>query len=178
MPSRLRRAVLQASIAVPSSLLFVIPAYAVLGGSPMQTPSGATASTVSPAEARAAAQSSSQSSSTGQTTSSTSSSASYSVIQTTLPSGTVIREYLTTSGTVFGIAWRGPQLPNLSDLLGTYFPQFASGVQAARAAGVRGPGVVEQSGLVVHSGGHMGAFIGQAYLPQALPSGVSGSDIQ
>jgi hypothetical protein len=31
---------------------------------------------------------------------------------------------------------------------------------------------------VVHSGGHMGAFAGQAWLPQALPAGVSGSDIQ
>ena len=172
MPSRLRRAVLRASIAVPSSLFFVIPAYAVLGGSPMQTPAGATASIVSPAVARAAV----QGSSAGQTTSSTS--ASYSVIQTALSSGTVVREYVTTSGTVFGIAWRGPLMPNLSDLLGSYFPQFASGVQAARAAGVRGPGVVEQSGLVVHAGGHMGAFTGQAYLPQALPSGVAGSDIQ
>jgi hypothetical protein len=172
IPSRLRRAVLQASIAVPSSLFFVIPAYAVLGGSPMQTPEGATSAAVSPAVARAAA----QGSSTGTTTSSTS--ASYSVIQTTLSSGTVVREYVTTSGTVFGIAWRGPQMPNLSELLGDYFPQFASGVQAARAAGLRGPGVVEQDGLVVHSGGHMGSFTGQAYLPQALPSGVAGSDIQ
>lgn len=174
MSSRFRRAVLQASIAVPSSLFFVIPAYAVLGGNPMQTPAGASSSTVSPAVARAAV----QGSSTGQTTSSTSTSASYSVIQTTLPSGTVVREYVTTSGTVFGIAWRGPQMPNLPQLLGDYFPQYASGVQAARAAGVRGPGVVEQSGLVVHAGGHMGAFIGQAYLPQAMPSGVTGSDIQ
>ncbi|MGV7246462.1 DUF2844 domain-containing protein, partial [Caballeronia sp. M23-90] len=32
--------------------------------------------------------------------------------------------------------------------------------------------------LVVRSGGHMGAFVGQAYLPQALPAGVSASDIQ
>ncbi|QCP47775.1 DUF2844 domain-containing protein [Trinickia violacea] len=175
MPSRLRRAVLQASIAVPSSLFFMIPAHAVLGGNPMQTPEGATSSTVSPAVARAAVQGSSTSS-TGQTTSSTS--ASYSVIQTTLSSGTVVREYVTQSGTVFGIAWSGPLMPNLTDLLGDYFPQFASGVQAARAAGVRGPGVVEQSGLVVHAGGHMGAFTGQAYLPQALPSGVAGSDIQ
>ena len=44
--------------------------------------------------------------------------------------------------------------------------------------GGHGPGIVQDSGLVVHSGGHMGAFSGQAYLPQALPAGVSGTDIQ
>ncbi|WP_207005623.1 DUF2844 domain-containing protein [Trinickia mobilis] len=174
MTSRLRRAVLQASIAVPTSLFFVIPAYAVLGGSPMQTPSGAAASTVSPAVAHAAVMGSSSS----QTTSSSSSSTSYSVIETTLSSGTVVREYVSTSGMVFGVAWHGPQMPDLSQLLGGYFPQFASGVQAAHAAGLRGAATVDQSGLVVHSGGHMGSFMGQAYLPQALPSGVSASDIQ
>ncbi|TKC89245.1 DUF2844 domain-containing protein [Trinickia terrae] len=166
MPSRFRRAVLHASIAVPSSLFAVLPAYAVLGGSPMQTPSGATATTSS-SVARAAA-----------TGSSTSSSSSYSVIETTLETGTVVREYVTTSGTVFGIAWSGPQIPNLSDLLGGYFPQFASGVAASHTAGVRGPASVEASGLVVHSAGHMGSFFGQAYVPSALPSGVSSSDIK
>jgi hypothetical protein len=37
---------------------------------------------------------------------------------------------------------------------------------------------VDQSTLVVQSGGHMGAFSGRAWLPPALPAGVSGSDIQ
>jgi hypothetical protein len=30
----------------------------------------------------------------------------------------------------------------------------------------------------VHAGGHMGAFSGQAWLPQDLPAGVSAADIQ
>jgi hypothetical protein len=37
---------------------------------------------------------------------------------------------------------------------------------------------VHQSGLVVETGGHMGAFVGRAYLPQALPQGVSADDIK
>ena len=70
-------------------------------------------------------------------------------------------------------------MPHLTDLLGTYFPQYVAGVKAVRAAHAgHGPVAVEQSRLVVHSGGHMGAFAGQAWLPQALPEGVSGSDIQ
>jgi hypothetical protein len=112
--------------------------------------------------------------------SSTSSASSYTVRTTTFGTGTAVREYLTTDGTVFGIAWNGPQMPNLSDLLGSYFSQYVDGVSAVRAARghARGPVAVEQSGLVVHSGGHMGGFSGQAWLPSALPSGVSGSDIQ
>ena len=66
-----------------------------------------------------------------------------------------------------------PSLRNLASLLGSYFPQYVAGVKANRAAGVRGPGAVDSSALVVHSGGHMGAFSGEAWLPQALPSGVS-----
>ncbi len=103
----------------------------------------------------------------------------YTVRQTSLPNGTVVREYVSTDGTVFGIAWRGPQMPDLSELLGGYFPQYTDGVKAARAAhGRRGVAAVDQDTLVVRSGGHMGAFAGQAWLPQALPAGVSGQDIQ
>lgn len=165
------------------------PAFAGLGGAPMSTPSGASVSTLSPSGAAAAvaAQVGGAASSAAvarqaaqaSAASSTSSSDAYSVQQTTLSNGTVVREYLSASGAVFGVAWNGQQPPDLSALLGGYFPQYVAGVKANRAAGrVRGPGVVEQSGLVVHSGGHMGAFSGQAWLPQALPAGVSASDIQ
>jgi len=90
-----------------------------------------------------------------------------------------VREYVTSTGTVFGIAWQGPQMPDLSALLGGYFQQYVDGVKAARAAyGRRGAVAVDQDTLVVRSGGHMGAFAGQAWLPRALPAGVSGQDIQ
>ncbi|WP_322048758.1 DUF2844 domain-containing protein [Paraburkholderia sp. J67] len=150
------------------------PASAALGGAPMTTPSGASVNTTSgqsaaSAVARQAVQSATASSST---------SATYTVRETTLTNGTAVREYLTQAGTVFAVAWSGPQMPDLSSLLGSYFPQYVAGVQASRANGVRGPGAVENSGLVVHSGGHMGAFSGQAWLPQALPAGFSTSDIQ
>jgi hypothetical protein len=165
-----RRALLQASLVVSIPLCVATPACAALGGSPMQTPAGATSATLSPAVAHAAA--------TGSSAAQAGATAPYSVVQTTLASGTVIREYVSSAGVVFGVAWRGPQMPNLATLLGTYQPAFASGVQAAHAAGLRGAGIVNQSDLVVHSGGHTGAFVGQAWLPQALPAGVSGSDIQ
>jgi hypothetical protein len=145
------------------------PAWAELGGAPMQTPAGATVNP-SGAVAHAAVAASSG----------TSTAASYTVRQTTLSTGTVVREYIAQNGAVFGVAWQGPRMPDVAALLGSYFPQAASAVEAARAArgGGRGPASVRQPNLVVHSGGHPGLFAGQAYLPQALPSGVTGSDIQ
>ena len=168
--------------ALVAALAAAQPACAALGGAPMTTPQGATVSTLSAAAAAAAqgnasavARLAAQSTASG----AAATSSAYTVQQTTLANGTVVREYLTQSGTVFGVAWSGPQPPDLSTLLGSYFPQYVAGVKASRAAGmVRGPGAVEGSGLVVHAGGHMGAFSGQAWLPQALPAGVSASDIQ
>ncbi|CAE6771019.1 DUF2844 domain-containing protein [Paraburkholderia haematera] len=183
MWSRVRRAGFVMALALPS-LSAVQSAYAGLGGAPMTPPADASVSsrTVQPGTGSAtAAQSVMRSaSSAASSTSSTSASASYTVRETTLGNGTVVREYLAADGSVFGIAWRGPQMPDLNDLLGSYFPQYVAGVKAVRAVrgGARGPVAVDQSSLVVRSGGHMGAFNGQAWLPLALPAGVSGSDIQ
>jgi Protein of unknown function (DUF2844) len=185
MLSCLRRAGIATALVLPGALLSVQSAYAGLGGAPMTAPTGASVSSrvVQSGGSATSAQSvmrsaSSAASSTSASTSSASSS--YTVRETTFGSGTIVREYLATDGTVFGIAWRGPQMPDLSDLLGSYFSQYVDGVKAVRAArgNARGPVAVEQSGLVVRSGGHMGGFSGQAWLPSALPAGVSGSDIQ
>jgi hypothetical protein len=85
--------------------------------------------------------------------------------------GNVVREFVSPAGIVFAVSWEGPSLPNLPQLLGTYFPQFQ---QAARS-GVRrrGPIVVRRGALVVESGGHMRAFHGRAYLTSQLPSNLS-----
>ena len=172
MLSRVRRAVFMTVFGLFCVVPAVQSAHAALGGSPMTPPAGASVNsqTVSSAAVAHAASGAASAASTP---------ASYTVRATTYGSGTVVREYLAQDGTVFGLAWNGPQMPNLNDLLGTYFPQYLAGVQAVRAVrGGHGPVAVDQGSLVVHSGGHMGAFAGQAWLPQALPAGVSGSDIQ
>jgi hypothetical protein len=137
----------------------------------MTPPTGAT---VSNAVTHAAASGASASASAASATA-----GSYTVRTTTLAVGTVVNEYVGADGVVFGIAWQGPRIPDLPALLGSYFPQYVQGVQNQRAnGGGRGPVSVSGSALVVRSGGHMGAFVGQAYLPQALPAGVSANDIQ
>jgi hypothetical protein len=180
--SRLTRAVTSAVLVLCGSVAAFQSAHAELGGSPMTTPASASlslrsaqaASSAVTRSASAASQAASSPSSAAPATP-----ASFTVRETTLGNGTVVREYVTSTGTVFGIAWQGPQMPDLSALLGGYFQQYVDGVKASRAAyGRRGPVAVDQDTLVVRSGGHMGAFAGQAWLPQALPAGVSGQDIQ
>lgn len=106
------------------------------------------------------------------------STATYTVRETTLSSRTIIREYLT-AGKVFGVAWQGPVTPNLADLLGNYFPQYTQGIKAMHAThGTRTPIAVDTNTLSIRTGGHMGAFFGRAWLPQTLPAGLSGNDIQ
>ena len=104
----------------------------------------------------------------------------YVVNETTLNGGTVVREYLAQSGTVFAVVWRGPQMAPLNTLLGSYFPAYLQGVSALHAAqgGGHGPANVQQPGLIVQTGGHMGNFAGRAYLPASLPQGTSPDDLQ
>lgn len=104
----------------------------------------------------------------------------YSVNENTLAYGTVVREYVSQTGTVFAVVWHGPRMPPLNTLLGSYFPAYLQGLAAIHATqgGGYGPATVQQNELVIHTGGHMGAFTGRAYLPQSLPQGTSAEDLQ
>jgi hypothetical protein len=179
--SRLTRVVTLTSLGLCCALSAVPSAHAVLGGNPMTPPAGAlTSSRAVQGSASVVTRSASSASAAAQSMAGVSATpASFTVNETTFGNGTVVREYVTSAGTVFAIAWQGPQMPDLSALLGSYFPQYVDGVKASRAAlGRRGVASVDQSTLVVRSGGHMGAFTGRAWLPQALPAGVTSQDIQ
>lgn len=176
MSNRSLRAAVPAALVLCALAGLARSAYAELGGSPMSPPADATTATLSPI---AHAASSGQGASGGATATTTAPAAAYTVSATTYSTGTQVREYVDANGTVFGIAWNGPRMPDLQTLLGSYFPQYASAVKAERAAlPGRRPVAVEQTDLVVHSGGHMGSFFGQAWLPSALPTGVTGADIK
>lgn len=94
-------------------------------------------------------------------------------------SGTVVREYVSPEGKVFGVAWQGPWIPDMRQLLGSYFDQYAQANQAQKGSRMRrGPVLINEPGLVVQIGGHPRAFAGRAYVPEMLPSGVRAESIQ
>ena len=94
----------------------------------------------------------------------------YSVQQISAADGAIVKEYVSPAGVVFGISWQGAAMPNLSQLLGSYFPQFQ---HASRSAVRRRQAlVVRTDQLVVESGGHMRAFRGRAYVPGLVPNNL------
>lgn len=105
----------------------------------------------------------------------TTAAANYTLFEIQTPSGTLVREYVSPTGLVFAVAWEGPALPDLRQLLRDFFTSYVEGANAA-GAGVR-PRVVKQPGLVVYAAGHMRAFYGRAYVPGLIPKGVNLEEI-
>ena len=95
----------------------------------------------------------------------------YSLQQITAKDGALVNEYVSPVGLVFGVSWQGPTMPNLQQLLGSYFAQFQQA--APSRARRRGPLVVRTDQLVLESGGHMRSFHGRAYVPGLLPDNIS-----
>jgi len=103
----------------------------------------------------------------------------YTVHEMHTPGGTVVKEFVSPDGKVFGVAWQGPWPPDMRQVLGSYFDQYVQAAQSRAGGRIRrGPVMIEQPGLVVHTGGHMRAFGGTAYIPEMLPSGVRAESIQ
>jgi hypothetical protein len=90
--------------------------------------------------------------------------------------GTIVREFVSPAGVVFGVSWQGPFMPDLRQLLGAHFDAFARSPHRARAGHARL--LVTAPGLVVESTGHPRAFRGRAFLPDAVPAGISLESIQ
>ena len=101
----------------------------------------------------------------------------YSVHELIAPTGVAIREYVSPSGNVFAVSWRGPFMPNLKQILGVFFLKFS---EAARAESrtTRSHLVVRQPEFVLESAGHMRSYYGRAYDPALLPAGVSVDDLR
>ena len=99
----------------------------------------------------------------------------YSMYEIRTPSGGSIREYVSLGGTVFAVAWDGPGVPDLRQLLGSYFETMK---QAAAQRRAHGPLVIDTPEFYFAQTGHMRSFHGTARLPQQLPQGVSATDIK
>lgn len=104
----------------------------------------------------------------------------YTVHEIKAQTGTVVKEYVAPAGKIFAVVWQGPFLPDLRQLLGSYFEQFSQSAQNIKSKHprVRGPLLIQEPGLVVQTGGHMRAYFGRAYVPELVPQGVPIEEIQ
>ena len=90
----------------------------------------------------------------------------------------VVREYVSTTGVVFGIAWKGLIHPDLTQLLGSYAGEYQKALrQTSRKQGRRHL-LVKTDAVVVEKWGHMRNLQGRAYAPGLIPPGVSVYEIK
>lgn len=151
---------MRTAIAVLLLIMQFSPAYAALGSTPSTL--GATKSAI---KARSLAATTSTSATT------------YSISESTLDSGTVVREYANNTGIVFALSWSGPQLPDLRTLLGSHFSTMTAAAAKRPKAG-NSQLSIDLPGVVIESGGHMRAYAGRAWIPASLPAGFSAADIE
>jgi hypothetical protein len=100
----------------------------------------------------------------------------YTVHEMQTARGTLIRQFVTSGGSVFAVSWQG-SAPDLEQLLGAYFDQYVEAAQAQpgrRARGVH----IDTGDFVLESGGHMRFVSGRAFLRSKLPSGVTSDQVR
>jgi len=100
----------------------------------------------------------------------------YTVHQITREDGLTVKEFASPRGTVFGVSWQGPTMPDLSQLLGKYYADYQRAAQARVHR--RGPITVRIGDLVVKSSGHMRSFRGRAYVDSLIPNTASKEVVQ
>jgi len=98
----------------------------------------------------------------------------YTVHELRTPAGVVVSEYVAPAGTVFAVTWRGPFLPDMRQILGTYFERYAQKERTGHHKRLS----IDEPDFVVHAGGHMRSFAGAAYLPQLVPSGLDPEELR
>jgi hypothetical protein len=101
----------------------------------------------------------------------------YEVHEIQTPAGGVIHEYVSSQGKVFAVTWRGPGLPDLAQLLGSYMAQLA------RAQSESGPHFnhhhlrIETPEVVMQSDAYLRSRSGRAWVPALFPQSLSPKDI-
>jgi len=102
----------------------------------------------------------------------------YRVHELTSANGTIVREYVSPKGVVFGIAWQAPFMPNMEHFLGAYVTNLQTAAKSqTQVRHLRGL-IVRTNDFVFVSGGHMRFWKGSAYVPSLVPSNVSAEVVQ
>lgn len=91
---------------------------------------------------------------------------------------TRVREYVSASGVVFGVAWDGVTRPDLDTLFGSYAAAWREADRQVPRSPGRRHRAVATGNLVVEQWGHMRNLKGRAYDQALLPPEVSPGDIQ
>jgi hypothetical protein len=150
--------------AMLAATLLPLASHATLGGAP-------SSGVASPATLRATSQFAAATPTVQPTNT-----APYSMRQSVDANGVTIREYVLPANIVFAVKWNGPIRPDMTALLGSYFPNFVNAGQN-RATGT-GPLIDGNDDFRIESAGRMGRFSGMAWLPRLMPAGLRPGDLK
>jgi hypothetical protein len=93
--------------------------------------------------------------------------------------GISVRQYARTDGTIFALSWSGDSHPDLSQLLGAYFSDYATASSQSPKVRVRTPfSRVEGTKVTVEKFGHLRAMRGRACVTELFPAGVTCEQIK
>ena len=99
----------------------------------------------------------------------------YSLHEIQTSSGVVIHEYVSAEGKVFAVSWRGDGIPDLRQMLGGYYGQFA---QATSAPHYNHHHLrIETPDVVMQSDAYLRTRSGRAWVPALFPPSLSVKDI-
>ena len=99
-------------------------------------------------------------------------------VEEALSDATTVREYVSTSGVVFAIAWNGYVHADLEQLLGSYWGAYSVARQNAGRKHGRKRQQIKADSVVVETWGHMRDLRGRAYVPSMIPTGVNIDEIK
>jgi hypothetical protein len=159
-------------IAMLTAMLSPLVSHATLGGAPSGSTSAQTMLRATPQTAAGSVPTTAIATATATATAT----APYTTRESRDANGVTIREYVLPSNTVFAVAWEGPIRPDMTALLGSYFPNFvAAGESRARGTG---PLIEGNGDFRIESAGRLGHFFGMAYLPRLMPANVRPGDLK
>jgi hypothetical protein len=100
----------------------------------------------------------------------------YNLHQITTADGSVVSEFVSPAGVVFGVSWQGHSLPNLSQLLGAHLVDFQTG---GRTNVIPRRGVtIQTDDFILTNIGHERSFRGRAYVPSLIPANMTSEVVQ
>ena len=100
----------------------------------------------------------------------------YNLHQITAADGSVVNEFVSPAGKVFGISWQGRGIPDLHQLLGSYMTELQHGQRTGHIP--RRAVTIETPDFVYTSMGHERSFHGYAYVRSLIPSNLTPEVIQ
>jgi len=100
----------------------------------------------------------------------------YNLHQITMQDGSVVNEFVSPAGTVFGVSWQGHFVPNLSQLLGTYMANLQQGQVIRRVP--RRSITIQGDNFVFMNVGHARYSRGRAYVPGLVPANLTPEVVQ